>query len=288
MKEISKVTVLGIGVLGSQIAYQTAYSGFDVVAYDIDEEALRLARERVVNLAATYKEQLKGASTDKTDAALKRITYQLDLGLAVAQADLVIEAVPEKIELKRDIYSKIGKLAPVKAIFATNTSTLLPSDLMEYTGRPDRFLALHFANQIWIRNTAEVMGTGKTDPKVYRTVVEFALAIGMVPIELKKEHPKYLLNSLLSPWLEHALDLVVDGIAEPETVDKTWRIATGAPTGPFQILDIVGLRTVYNVLAAGNDRQQRQARFLKKNYIDKGKLGLESGQGFYNYTSLNA
>jgi 3-hydroxybutyryl-CoA dehydrogenase len=286
MKEINKVTVLGIGVLGSQIAYQTAYCDFDVVAYDIGEEALRLAEERVVNLTATYKEQVKGASIDKTDAALKRITYQMDLGLAVAQADLVIEAVPEKIELKQDIYSRIGKLAPAKAIFATNTSTLLPSDLMEYTGRPDRFLALHFANQIWIRNTAEVMGTGKTDPKVYRMVVEFASAIGMVPIELKKEHPRYLLNSLLSPWLENALELVVDGVAEPETVDKTWRIATGAPTGPFQILDIVGLRTVYNIGAAGNDRQQRQARFLKKKYIDKGKLGLESGQGFYSYTSM--
>lgn len=285
MKEINKVTVLGIGILGSQIAYQTAYCDFDVVAYDIGEEALRLAKERVVNLAATYKEQVKGASVDKTDAALKRITYQMDLGLAVAQADLVIEAVPEKIELKQDIYGRIGKLAPPKAIFATNTSTLLPSDLMGYTGRPDRFLALHFANQIWIRNTAEVMGTGKTDPNVYRTVVEFASAIGMVPIELKKEHPKYLLNSLLSPWLENALELVVDGVAEPETVDKTWRIATGAPTGPFQILDIVGLRTVYNIAAAGNDRQQRQARFLKKNYIDKGKLGFESGQGFYSYTS---
>jgi 3-hydroxyacyl-CoA dehydrogenase len=286
MKEINKVTVLGIGVLGSQIAYQTAYCDFDVVAYDIGEEALRLAEERVLNLTATYKEQVKGASIDKTDAALKRITYQMDLGLAVAQADLVIEAVPEKIELKQDIYSRIGKLAPAKAIFATNTSTLLPSDLMEYTGRPDRFLALHFANQIWIRNTAEVMGTGKTDPKVYRMVVEFASAIGMVPIELKKEHPRYLLNSLLSPWLENALELVVDGVAEPETVDKTWRIATGAPTGPFQILDIVGLRTVYNIGAAGNDRQQRQARFLKKKYIDKGKLGLESGQGFYSYTSM--
>src|ERR1041384_3442682 len=286
MKEINKVTVLGIGVLGSQIAYQTAYCDFDVVAYDIGEEALRLAEERVLNLTATYKEQVKGASIDKTDAALKRITYQMDLGLAVAQADLVIEAVPEKIELKQDIYSRIGKLAPAKAIFATNTSTLLPSDLMEYTGRPDRFLALHFANQIWIRNTAEVMGTGKTDPKVYRMVVEFASAIGMVPIELKKEHPRYLLNSLLSPWLENALELVVDGVAEPETVDKTWRIATGAPTGPFQILDIVGLRTVYNIGAAGNDRQQRQARFLKKKYIDKGKLGLESGHGFYSYISM--
>ena len=157
---------------------------------------------------------------------------------------------------------------------------------MGSTGSPDRFLALHFANQIWIRNTAEVMGTCKTDPKVYRTVVEFVSAIGMVPIELKREHPKYLLNSLLSPWLENALELVVDGVADPETVDKTWRIATGAPTGPFQILDIVGLRTVYNVGPAGNDRQQRQARFLKKNYIDKGKLGLETGQGFYSYTSM--
>jgi 3-hydroxybutyryl-CoA dehydrogenase len=285
MKEINKVTVLGVGVLGSQIAYQTAYCDFEVVAYDIDEEALRLAKERVVNLAATYKEQVRGASIGKTGAALNRISYQMDLGLAVAQADLVIEAVPEKIELKQDIYSRIAKLAPAKAIFATNTSTLLPSDLMRYTGRPDRFLALHFANQIWIRNTAEVMGTHKTDPKVYRTIVEFAAAIGMVPIELKKEHPKYLLNSLLSPWLENAVELVVDGVAEPETVDKTWRIATGAPMGPFQILDVVGLRTVYNIAAAGNDQQQRQAEFLKKNYMDKGKLGLESGQGFYNYTS---
>ena len=283
MKEINKVTVLGTGVLGSQIAYQTAYSGFEVVAYDINEEALRAAKERFVTLAATYKKQLKGATTDKTDAALKRITYQTDLGQAVAQADLVIEAVPEKIELKRDIYNRIGKLAPAKAIFATNTSTLLPSDLMGYTGRPDRFLALHFANQIWIRNTAEVMGTSKTDPKVYRAVVEFASAIGMVPIELKKEHPKYVLNSLLSPWLDDALELVVDGVAEPETVDKTWRIATGAPTGPLQILDMVGLRTVYNIDAAGNERQQRLARFLKENYIDKGKLGLDSGEGFYSY-----
>ena len=286
MKEINKVTVLGTGVLGSQIAYQTAYSGFEVVAYDINEEALRAAKERFVKLAATYKEQLKGATADKTNAALKRITYQTDLGQAVAQADLVIEAVPEKVELKRDMYGKIGKLAPAKTIFATNTSTLLPSDLMGYTGRPDRFLALHFANQIWIRNTAEVMGTSKTDPKVYRTVVEFASAIGMVPIELKKEHPKYVLNSLLSPWLDDALELVVDGIAKPETVDKTWRIATGAPTGPLQILDMVGLRTVYNIDAAGDERQQRLARFLKENYIEKGKLGLDSGQGFYSYTSM--
>ena len=148
MTHIAAVTVLGTGVLGSQIAYQTAYSRLDVVAYDINEKALTAAKQRFTRLAATYKEQIKGAAEGRADAALKRITLQTDLGRAVAEADLVIEAIPENVELKRDIYRKIGHLAPQKTIFATNTSTLLPSDLMESTGRPERFLALHFANQI--------------------------------------------------------------------------------------------------------------------------------------------
>jgi 3-hydroxyacyl-CoA dehydrogenase len=285
MTHIAAVTILGTGVLGSQIVYQTAYSGLDVVAYDINEKALTAAKKRFIRLVATYKEQIKGAAEGKADAALKRITLQTDLGRAVAEADLVIEAIPENVDLKRDIYRKIGHLAPQKTIFATNTSTLLPSDLMESTGRPERFLALHFANRIWIHNTAEVMGTNKTDPDVYRTIVDFASEIGMVPIELKKEHPRYVLNSLLTSWLDDALWLLVDGVAEPETVDKTWRIATGAPLGPFQILDMVGLNTVYNIDAAGNEKQRRLARFLKKNYIDKGKLGVDSGEGFYSYAS---
>ena len=285
MTHIAAVTVLGTGVLGSQIAYQTAYSRLDVVAYDINEKALTAAKKRFTRLAATYKEQIKGAAEGRADAALKRITLQTDLGRAVAEADLVIEAIPENVELKRDIYRKIGHLAPEKTIFATNTSTLLPSDLMGSTGRPERFLSLHFANQIWIHNTAEVMGTSKTDPDVYRMIVAFASEIGMVPIELKKEHPRYVLNSLLTSWLDDALGLLVDGVAEPETVDKTWRIATGAPMGPFQILDMVGLNTVYNIDAAGNEEQRRLAQFLKENYIDKGKLGADSGEGFYSYAS---
>jgi 3-hydroxyacyl-CoA dehydrogenase len=285
MIHLAKITVLETGILGSQIAYQTAYSGFDVVSYDINEGALSQAKKRLARLDATYKEQMKGASDGKTDAALKRITLQRDLGRAVAKADLVIEAIPENLELKRDIYRKIGNLAPAKTIFATNTSTLLPSDLMESTGRPERFLALHFANQIWIQNTAEVMGTAKTDPDVYQAIVAFASAIGMVPIELKKEHPKYVLNSLLTPFLDDALGLLVDGVAEPETVDKTWRIATRSSLGPFQILDMVGLNTVYNINAAGTEKQQRLARFLKESYIDKGKLGIDSREGFYSYQS---
>jgi 3-hydroxyacyl-CoA dehydrogenase len=282
--QIATVTVLGTGVLGSQIAYQIAYSGFDVVAYDINDEALTAAKKRFARLAATYKE-VKIGTDGKADAALQRITWQTDLGRAVANADLVIEAIPEKLELKRDTFRKIGHLAPAKTIFATNTSTLLPSDLMESTGRAERFLALHFSNPVWIHNLAEVMGTSKTDQGVYRTIVDFASGIGMVPIELKREHPRYVLNSFLAPFLDDALGLLVNGVADPETVDKTWRIGTGAPLGPFQILDLVGLNTVYNINAAGNERQRRLARFLKENYIDKGKLGMDSGRGFYSYPS---
>ena len=106
-----------------------------------------------------------------------------------------------------------------------------------------------------------------------------------MPIELKKEPPRYILNSLLTPFLDNALGLLVDGVAEPETVDKTWRIATRSSLGPFQILDLVGLNTVYNINAAGAEKQQRLARFLKESYIDKGKLGIDTGEGFYSYQS---
>ncbi len=210
-------------------------------------------------------------------------TYSSDLAAAVHDADLVIEAIPENLEIKEDTSTRLGTLAPAKTIFATNSSTLLPSDLMAFTGRPDRFLALHFANHVWVHNTAEVMGTALTDPAVYATVSEFAGDIGMVPIEIKKEKAGYLLNSLLIPLLDAASDLLVDGIAEPEMIDKTWRIGTGAPAGLFEIFDIVGLTTAYNISSNGGGKQKAFAAYLKKNYIDQGKLGISTGEDFYSY-----
>ncbi|QCB49848.1 3-hydroxyacyl-CoA dehydrogenase [Rhodococcus sp. PAMC28707] len=283
MTDITNVTVLGTGVLGSQIAYQTAYHGFSVVAYDIDDAALGKAKVQFDKLVKVYTQQVEGAADGKAAAALERITLSSNLEEAVQAADLVIEAVPENLDIKRDTYTKIGGFAPEHTIFATNSSTLLPSDFMDSTGRPEKFLALHFANQIWVRNTAEVMGTSKTDPAVYRTVVDFASAIGMVPIELKKEQPGYVLNSLLVPFLDAAGLLLVDGVADPAMIDKTWRIATGAPLGPCQIYDIIGLTTPYNIASQGNEDQRRLAAFLKENYIDKGKLGISTGEGLYKY-----
>ncbi|MBC7302043.1 MAG: 3-hydroxyacyl-CoA dehydrogenase [Nocardia sp.] len=282
--EFRKVTVLGTGVLGSQIAFQSAFRGFDVTAYDINDAALTAARARFDELATVYQQDVEGADASNTAAAATGITLTTELATAAAEADLIIEAVPEVLGIKRDLYRELGALAPERTVFATNSSTLLPSDIVDYTGRPDRFLALHFANHVWKFNTAEVMGTDRTDPAVFAAVVEFAKAIGMVPIELHKEKAGYVLNSLLVPFLNSGIELAAGGYAEPPAVDETWRIATGAPMGPFQILDIVGLTTPYNILVNGSDAHKKLAAWLKENYIDKGKLGVASGEGFYRYS----
>jgi 3-hydroxybutyryl-CoA dehydrogenase len=280
---IDNITVLGTGVLGSQIAYQTAYSGFEVIAYDISDEIVNTARKRFEELAARYEQEVAGASDGRARAALARIRYSSSLADAVRDADLVIESVPERLDVKRQLYTMLGPLAPEKTIFATNSSTLLPSDLAAATGRPDRFLALHFANEIWSHNIAEIMGHPGADPAVYDAVVEFAQRIGMEPIKVHKEQPGYVVNSLLVPFLTAAQSLVRKGVADPETIDKTWRIATGAPSGPLQMLDIVGLATAYNIAAAGDEEARANARYLKERYIDQGKLGRASGEGFYKY-----
>ena len=283
MARFANVTVLGTGVLGSQIAFATAYSGFEVIAYDINDSVLETAKQRIADLVATYVAEVDGAADGKAHDALSRIRYSSDLAVAAADADLIIEAIPEKLEIKRDTYEKLATLAPAKTIFATNSSTLLPSDLKGFTGRPEKFLALHFANHVWVNNTAEVMGTVDTDPAVFRAVVEFAEQIDMVPIEIKKEKAGYVLNSLLVPLLDAAGDLLVDGIAEPEMIDKTWRIGTGSPVGPFQIFDVVGLTTAYNIASSKGGKHAEFAALLKRDYIDQGKLGVATGEGFYSY-----
>lgn len=280
------VTVLGAGVLGAQIAFQTANHGFPVTVCDVDEEAITRARGRLESIVGQYAREV-GDEQGAARRASSGITLTTDLAAAVREADLVIEAVPENLELKRSVYRAIAAEAPERTVFATNSSTLLPSDIAEATGRPDRFLALHFANHIWAQNTAEVMGTPATDPQVLERVVAFAEAIGMVPIRLHKEQPGYVLNSLLVPFLNAAADLLVRGVADAPTIDTTWRIATGAPSGPFQIYDVIGLRTPYAIASAsaakGDARAAAFAEFLKTGFLDQGKLGRESGEGFYRY-----
>lgn len=285
------ITVAGSGVLGSQIAYQTAFKGFNVSVYDINDEALERAKERIVNLKPRYQEDL-GATSEAVNAAYDRISFSSDLSQAVADADLVIEAIPEVVQMKIDFYKKLGEAAPAKTIFATNSSTLLPSQFAHATARPEKFLALHFANEIWKNNTAEIMRHPGTDMKVFDEVIAFAKAIGMVALPLHKEQPGYILNSLLVPLLEAAQLLLVKEVADVETIDKTWMVATGAPLGPFAILDVVGINTAYNIgfakaQATGDQNFEKVAALLKSEYVDKGKLGRATGEGFYKYPNPN-
>jgi 3-hydroxyacyl-CoA dehydrogenase len=284
--QIENVTVLGTGVLGSQIAYQTAYCGFRVTVYDVSDERLDSARHSFERLAAIYEQEVDGAAGGPARDALARIHGSTELAEAVRDADLVIESIPEKLDLKRDVYARLGRLAPERTIFVTNTSMLLPSELAASTGRPGRFLAMHFANEIWKRNTAEVMGHAGTDPAVYDAVVDLARQIGMEPIELQKEQRGYILNSMLTPWLDAAEYLLLDGVADPQMIDTTWRIGTGMQLGPCEVMDMIGLTTIYEVNAVSDNEKTRAAgAYLKEHYIDNGKLGRASGEGFYEYAA---
>ncbi|WP_270241959.1 3-hydroxyacyl-CoA dehydrogenase [Rothia kristinae] len=283
MGGFTHVTVIGSGVLGSQIAFQAAFFGKEVMVYDISEEILAELPTRWDRLAGFYVRDME-ATEDQLEQTRSRLHHSADLAQALAEADVVIEAVPENLELKRKVWTQIGQAAPEKTVFCTNSSTLLPSDMAEATGRPERFLALHFANEVWKNNTGEVMGHAGTDPQVVQEVLDFAQQIGLVPIHVKREQPGYVLNSLLVPFLNAATHLWVEDIAEPEEIDKTWRTATGSPLGPFQILDVVGMETVYQInLNTGTEESRKVAQRIKSEFIDRGRLGRHDGGGFYTY-----
>jgi 3-hydroxybutyryl-CoA dehydrogenase len=165
---------------------------------------------------------------------------------------------------------------------------MLPSDFAKDTGRPEKFLALHFANPIWEANIGEVMGHSGTSPEVFNRVIKFAEQIGMIPIPIHKEQNGYIINSLLIPWLNAAGDLLVNEVTEYQNVDKTWMISTGMAMGPFGVIDMVGIDTLFKVEKHWgeilNDPERlKRAAYYKKKYIDKGNLGMKTGEGFYSY-----
>lgn len=280
---IKNVTIAGGGVLGGQIAFQSQFCGFNVTVYDINEAALTHSKQLMKPYPAIYQAFYDDGA--KAANVIDEITFSSDLQAAVDDADLVIEAIPENIPLKKEFYAALSKVAPAKAIFASNSSTFVPSQFVEAVDRPAKFLALHFANQIWVNNNAEIMGHAGTDPKYLDVLVEFAKAIRMVPFKLNKEQHGYILNSLLVPFLDAGAKLWANGIADPHTIDKAWMLATKAPTGPFATFDIVGLNTPYQVALANAATDETQAKIasLLKEMIDDGKLGITAGKGFYNY-----
>jgi len=288
MSQLDRVTVLGAGVLGSQIAWHSAFKGKTVVVYDLASDSLDRCRAAHEQYASIYLSQL-GAQPEDIAGTRERLTYTTDLESAVAAPDLVIEAVPEIPEVKTDVYEKVSGLLPEHTLLATNSSTLLPSDFAAATGRPEKFCALHFANLIWTMNVVEVMAHSGTAIDTLTQVTEYAIEIGMVPVPVQKEQNGYVLNTWLVPLLNAAQTLVTNGVSTPEDVDRTFLIANrGCALGPMGMVDVIGMKTAFDVLAywgtrSGDQQMLDNAAYLKKVFLDGGKLGMHSGQGYYSY-----
>ncbi|MDF7822694.1 3-hydroxyacyl-CoA dehydrogenase [Pontiellaceae bacterium B12227] len=284
---IKNVTIAGGGTLGSQVAWQTAFHGFNVTVYDAFEKGIDASKSFHQQFAELFLNE-RGVSQKEIDQTMARINYTTNLQEAVKDADLISESVPESEEIKKSFYNEVGKVAPEKTIFTTNSSTTLPSAYAKETGRPGKFLALHFANGIWDANVGEVMGHPSTDPEIFDRVIEFAKEIGMVPIPIHKEQNGYVLNSLLVPFLSAAANLMINGVSDIESIDKTWMISFKTQMGPFGIMDMVGMQTMYNIdmlwgEKLGDQAMLDRAKFIKENYIDQGKMGASSCEGFYTY-----
>lgn len=282
---LNKVLVAGGGVLGSQIALQNAVHGKQVTVYDVADDAITKAKQRIENYKDLLVADMEDISDQDATARIATIKYTTDLAAGLADIDLVIEAVPESMHIKEDFWTKASKAAPEKTIFATNSSTLLPSNLVKFVDRPGKFLAFHFANLVWKHNTIEVMGHAGTDAQVVTTLHDFAREIGMVPIMIKKENPGYVLNGLLNPMTNAALIMWYTGVADYETIDRTCLIDLEIPMGPFGSIDMIGLRTICNVLSAyeQDSIMYKIGQKIQKEFVDQGKLGTETGEGFYKY-----
>ncbi|MBR5355931.1 MAG: 3-hydroxyacyl-CoA dehydrogenase [Lachnospiraceae bacterium] len=318
--ELQNVVVAGGGVLGTQIGLMCAYTGHKVTFWLRSESSIGRTTPKIEMYSDMMLKDLEaakalianpigkmlyprgmiktwdGITAEKIDELLKtgrenlknNIKIELDMAKAVSDADIVIESMSEDPEAKIGVYKQMKDLLPEKTILVTNSSTMLPSRFAEYTGRPEKYLSLHFANTIWKNNTAEVMGHSGTDKAIYDKVVAFAADINMVPLKLYKEQPGYILNSMLVPFLGAAQALWANEVSDPQTIDLTWRLATGAPKGPFEILDIVGLETAYNIhimkpeSKVEGSLENRICKLLKEK-IDKGETGINTGKGFYDY-----
>jgi 3-hydroxybutyryl-CoA dehydrogenase len=199
----------------------------------------------------------------------------------VRDADLVSESVPEDLAVKAGFWREASSHAPERTVFTTNSSTLAPSELIEVVDRPRRFVALHFAIGVWEANIGEVMGHAGTDPAVFEEVLTFADEIGLVPVPIRKEQKGYLTNSLLVPWCTAALDLLVRGVSDVQSIDRTWMITLQTGLGPFGMMDRMGLGVVHHVatLVHADDA----ARHLDEHYLQRGHLGVSTGEGFYRY-----
>ena len=271
--------------MGRQIALHFAMHGCNVVIYDIQKEFLTKALSVIQKMAGSYV-RLKRITQEDADAAIGRIKTTTVPEEAAVDIDLVNESVPEDPVLKGKVFSLFHSLCPPRTIFTTNTSTLLPSMFAEATGRPGKFLALHF-HDLRTNTVVDIMPHPGTDEEAIHVVQGFAKRMGLIDILLRKENSGYVFNAMLRAFLESAQTLAANGIASIEDIDRAWMGVMNMPIGPFGLMDSIGIDTTWKVTAywvkqTGDAQSQKNADFLKQ-FVDRGEVGQKTGKGFYRY-----
>ncbi|MBF0226918.1 MAG: 3-hydroxyacyl-CoA dehydrogenase [Desulfobacterales bacterium] len=283
--DIKRILVLGSGTMGHQIGFLCALHGYDVVIYDINKDVLEKAKGKIHKLADRFVKK-KRLQIDQKEKVIQMISFSDNKKKAALDVDLITESVPEDPKLKAKIFNEFNALCPERTIFTTNTSTLIPSMIADATGRPEKFLALHF-HDVYLSNVVDVMPHPGTSKETIEIVKGFAEKMDQVVITLKKENFGYVFNSMLSDLFKSALTLASNQVATVEDIDRSWMGVMSTPSGPFGLMDAIGLDTIWKIMdywasVSKKEQHKRNAAFVKQ-YVDSGKLGTKTGEGFYHY-----
>lgn len=281
MTKIKNITILGSGNLGSRIGLQAAISGYEVIFYDLNDAAFIRAAD-VFQKVLKHLTKHNLVKAEDHDSILSRISFTSDAAEAVQDADLISESVTEELTIKQKVWEQFGKVSPDKTIFTTNTSYLLPSQLAEISGRPEKFCAFHF-HDVFTARVVDIMPHAGTDPTLIPLLEDLGRKLNQVPVIIKQESPGYVFNFMLMALIGAAGQLKTKNIADIEAIDKSWMVNFNTPLGPFGILDNIGLDTAWHVVHGRADKASVAFSALLKTYIDQGKLGEKTGEGFYKY-----
>jgi 3-hydroxybutyryl-CoA dehydrogenase len=281
--EVKTIGVVGAGQMGSGIAQVAAQAGYEVLLLDASEEALRRGLEAIRRSLAKFLE--KGRITEEAlEAALGRIRTTLDLE-ALGEADLIVEAIVEDEGAKRALLERLGALAKPEAILASNTSSIPITALGRYSGRPERFIGMHFFNPVPLMQLVEVIRGELTSAATRDVVVEVARRMGKTPLEVQ-DYPGFVSNRLLMPMINEAVEALREGVATKEAIDGIMRLGMNHPMGPLELADFIGLDTclaIMEVLHRGfGDDKYRPSPLLRR-MVQAGLLGRKVGRGFYVY-----
>ncbi len=283
--DVRKIAVIGAGTMGAGIAQACAAAGFPVTMRDIEQRLVDGGFRRIKEPLAKRVERGK-MTQGEVDAILTKIRGAVDLKEAVAGAQVVIEAVFEKMEVKKPLYAELDRLCPPEVVFASNTSSLSITEMANATKRADRVVGMHFFNPAPVMKLVEVIRGSETSDETVALVKGLCAKLGKDPVEVK-ESPGFVVNRLLVPMMNEAFNLLQEGVASVEDIDKAMKLGTNMPMGPFELADYTGLDIGLDVMEVlfreTGDPKFRPSTLLRK-YVRAGRLGRKAGRGVYDYS----